>query len=418
MHSYFPGEVPVIEAGTILYVEQGQHPLMNSLLKNNYRYYYKLCRENNLTLVYLPGLEDLDDSALNDLANQLLYLYPKYYNLKVKGLRYLLHLLFNRDPGDALFRQLSEILNIKRYPDCGFLIFPQAVYLGKKTVHREYDLSNLDPGALNGADADKNLHRALEMIFRSGLEEPGIAFASESRHILWEYNKRENRIEESHPAFQIKDPEDKFAEELSQVEDEILKNLEQYIKTGKKSLLLNLLVHFFDEIRIHHPELLKELETKLGMTTIEGEPHHLSTLHLQSVAAGTDFKILLPDYDLVIDMTPLCKSLYLFFLLHPEGVRLKELGDYHQELSLIYGKFSNLSDLETIQKNVERLTDVVNDNSIHVNCARIKSAFLSKMNDYMARHYYINGQRGRPKKIFLPSDHITIDPLILDYIRR
>lgn len=42
--------------------------------------------------------------------------------------------------------------------------------------------------------------------------------------------------------------------------------------------------------------------------------------------------------------------------------------------------------------------------TINEKCARIRSAFVGEFDDYMAKYYYIDGQRGAIKKIALPRD--------------
>ena len=45
--------------------------------------------------------------------------------------------------------------------------------------------------------------------------------------------------------------------------------------------------------------------------------------------------------------------------------------------------------------------------TINEKCARIRSAFVGEFDDYMARYYYIDGQRGEAKKIALPRDLVV-----------
>ena len=39
-------------------------------------------------------------------------------------------------------------------------------------------------------------------------------------------------------------------------------------------------------------------------------------------------------------------------------------------------------------------------NSINEKCARIRAAFVGQFDDYMAKSYYVDGQRGEAKKIW------------------
>lgn len=120
-----------------------------------------------------------------------------------------------------------------------------------------------------------------------------------------------------------------------------------------------------------------------------------------------DYRILLPDYqNMEIKMEPLAKAVYLLFLKHPEGIVFKCLPDFRKELAEIYDK---LRPAGMTDKALQSIEDVTNPllNSINEKCARIRGAFLCEFDDYMARHYYIDGKRGKAKRISLPRDLIT-----------
>lgn len=117
-----------------------------------------------------------------------------------------------------------------------------------------------------------------------------------------------------------------------------------------------------------------------------------------------DFRLLLPDYqNMEIKMEPLVKAVYLLFLRHPEGIVFKNLPDYRRELTKIYSEIrpSGLTD-----RALQSIEDVTNPmlNSINEKCARIRGAFVGQFDDHMARHYYIDGLRGKAKKVSLPRD--------------
>ena len=108
-------------------------------------------------------------------------------------------------------------------------------------------------------------------------------------------------------------------------------------------------------------------------------------------------------------MTPLVKAVYLFFLSHPEGVLLKNLQDYYPELRKWYLETTDRVDISRIDKNIAALTDPLN-NSINEKCARIKEAFLSKFNDYLAKHYYVDSNgRGSLKAITLDRKLVSFE---------
>lgn len=128
---------------------------------------------------------------------------------------------------------------------------------------------------------------------------------------------------------------------------------------------------------------------------------------LSRMVITKDYRIVLPDYnDMEIKMEPLVKAVYLLFLRHPEGIVFKHLPDYRQELTKIY---SELRPLGLSDKAIQSIEDVTNPllNSINEKCARIRGAFVGRFDNYMAKSYYVDGQRGEAKKISLPRNLVA-----------
>ena len=101
-------------------------------------------------------------------------------------------------------------------------------------------------------------------------------------------------------------------------------------------------------------------------------------------------KILLVDYDMEVKMGPLPKTVFLFFLRHPEGMRFVDLQDYKQEIYEIYSSLAVSDDLDKINRSVDLLTDPF-DNSINEKCTMIKYAFQKVIKDD-ASNYYVSGK--------------------------
>ncbi len=122
---------------------------------------------------------------------------------------------------------------------------------------------------------------------------------------------------------------------------------------------------------------------------------------LSTLLITEDFRIILTDYNnMEIKMPTLSKTLYFFYLRHPEGVLFKELRDHKTELSEIYRTISPLENMDKIEKSIDGIIDSTK-NSVNEKCSRIKAAFVSQFNDSLAKNYYITGPAGEPKKIKL-----------------
>ena len=128
---------------------------------------------------------------------------------------------------------------------------------------------------------------------------------------------------------------------------------------------------------------------------------------LSKMVITKDYRIILPDYNnMEIKMEPLVKAVYLLFLAHPEGILFKRLPDYREELTRLYVKLRPTGLTDRVLRSIEDVTNPVL-NSINEKCARIRGAFVGQFDDHIARHYYIDGLRGEPKRITLPRDLVV-----------
>ena len=157
-------------------------------------------------------------------------------------------------------------------------------------------------------------------------------------------------------------------------------------------------------------ELMEEVRERINKLRQRGIAEYLleQLIHpdnrLSHLVITKDWRILLPDYNnMEIKMEPLVKAVYLLFLRHPEGIAFKQLPDYKEELTRIYNQLkpSGLTD-----RAIQSIEDVTNPmlNSINEKCARIRAAFVGQFDEYMAKCYYVDGQRGEAKKIALPRN--------------
>ena len=112
------------------------------------------------------------------------------------------------------------------------------------------------------------------------------------------------------------------------------------------------------------------------------------------------FKILLVDYDKEIKMGPLPKTVFLFFLRHPNGVRFSCLQDHYEELYHIYERVSVNDDPQKMRESIDALVNPLS-NSINEKCAAIKKAFLLQVNESIAKEYYVTSRLAGFKGIIL-----------------
>jgi len=116
---------------------------------------------------------------------------------------------------------------------------------------------------------------------------------------------------------------------------------------------------------------------------------------LSNLLVTKDYRILLTDYDnQEVDLTPLQKAIYLFFLKHPEGVLFEDLKRNKEELMNIYKKLVNRENEVAMNKSIALLVDTA-DNSFYEKCSCIreafKEAFIKKYNISPVDNYCITG---------------------------
>lgn len=154
--------------------------------------------------------------------------------------------------------------------------------------------------------------------------------------------------------------------------------------------------------------LLKEIQERIDRLTARGVNKALIMQLLSlneplpsKLVITDDFRLLLPDYgNREIKMPKLSKALYFLYLRHKEGLLFKELRSHKHELYDLYRTVSPREDMEAMEQSVEGLVDSTKNN-INVNCSRIKNAFVSEIDDSIAKQYYIAGRAGEVKRIAL-----------------
>ena len=120
-----------------------------------------------------------------------------------------------------------------------------------------------------------------------------------------------------------------------------------------------------------------------------------------------DYKVVLADgANTEVKMEPLVKAVYLLFLSHPEGIVLKCLPDYREELTQLYLMLRPYGITDRVLQSIEDVTNPTL-NSINEKCARIRKMFSEVLPRSVARYYSISGKRGEAKKIGLVRANVV-----------
>jgi hypothetical protein len=112
-------------------------------------------------------------------------------------------------------------------------------------------------------------------------------------------------------------------------------------------------------------------------------------------------RIFLPDFgNIEIKLRPLEKTLYLFYLNHPEGVGLSFIRGKKEEMYEIYTKLSGIGSLDEMKSRINDIVDVTKGSAFE-KISKIKAAFVKAIGEELAKNYYIQGGNGDVKKVNL-----------------
>lgn len=121
-------------------------------------------------------------------------------------------------------------------------------------------------------------------------------------------------------------------------------------------------------------------------------------------------RIYLPDYSpMEIKMPYLPKTVFLFFLMHPEGIKFKSMYNYTQELYDIYQivALEKNTEASKIRRSLENLVEPVN-NRIYETCSIIRKNLSMIVPIAMMDIYCIVGRRGEKHCIAIDRQLIDI----------
>lgn len=373
--------------GQVIFVDSDNNKRINFFIVSNYDWLRSMFRENGLDFCYLPLLGEelisyhapyLSDKQRQDLLQGV----PSIASLIEVQSPSLLYAL--DDEGDGELRLLP--INARWYNKLDKVFTTLADSIRK-------DLASHYP-------TRRHEDVVSEPTIRYSLSEDGPDIESDIRFSLSEDGpsiKHPKRVaEDSEPRFSLsldspnieqsegvaKEPDVRYSLKRSEVSADDLFDAES------EALISDL------------KKLVEALKNK-GVNTmfihgIVDEGERLSTLLITR-----DYRIFLPEYqNREIIMPALPKAVFILFLKHPEGIRFKDLADYHDELLGIYRALNPIGGTKRQLQSIQAVTNPMS-NSINEKCAQIREAFIKNFDDSLAKNYYITGKKGEPKRIML-----------------
>lgn len=127
------------------------------------------------------------------------------------------------------------------------------------------------------------------------------------------------------------------------------------------------------------------------------------------IVVNGDLKLFLPDYnELELKMTPLARTVYILFLCHPEGIRLKDIAEYVGELTEIYSMVKPGASEELARASVADLVDPWSD-SLQQKLSLTRRAIRRHiLDERLAEQYLIKGNRGDLYRVQLEPELIQL----------
>lgn len=118
------------------------------------------------------------------------------------------------------------------------------------------------------------------------------------------------------------------------------------------------------------------------------------------VIVNGDLNIVLPNYnEIVLDLTPLTKILYLLFLMHPEGIVLKDIDSYAGTLVELYSLVKPGGNDERAMRSIDEMCRPGSE-SLNQKLSMIRRDVKVQLQmPQLVDYYSINGAKGEPYRL-------------------
>lgn len=371
---------------TVFYVEKEPCPelhehILKHLPRMQYWYEWQGCE-----LVYLP-LHQLASVEWNSVREYLSYQFPVLNRPEFSEVLGTL-----KEPAHLLVNRLLVQANLQHEKGRAFLLYTDR---SLQQLSRQFEI-------LGRYQPDIN---TVEEFFFSGfrqlekrMEEPKVSLFCITRE-----SKIDVSSDFSDDIYQ--ETEHAIHDEEIPISAEIKAQVDKLMQIGDRTAVLDVVVHLLNNLnpylKADNASVLKMLQRHWSQYAVAGRPSRLL------IDAHT--RIYLTDFgNKEVRMTPLPKTVFLFYLRHPEGIAFPYLSDHRNELEQIYSRITNRSNTEEIRQSIADLVNPLN-NSINEKCARIKEAFVKIMDISIAANYIVHGPRGGMKTISLDRNLVTFD---------
>jgi hypothetical protein len=355
----------------VFYFESEYNDLINKYISSNYDLINSALELKGMKFIYLPKLlEEKDNLQVDELLRFISYKFPELFAVNQIEKKSKANEIIAGINANTYYAILEKYLGIpyQNHPCLLHSIDVQtSITEDRKFIYSVFQLSVTDEISLK--------EKIENYITHVCIPRDQIYFSLKGRSKIY-------------------DADEYFLSD-TEVSDEIKSMIQSIKNIDNSKLIVSSLIYIIKNLEDSQPDICEKLN-KVLFKEINKKTPVLSRLFIDQ-----QYRIFLPDYNSIeIHLTPLPKTLYLFLLRYPDGIKFKELSSHRRELIEIYCKVGNRSDMVQVKKSIEDLTDI-RSNSVNEKCSRIKEAFLSKIDDSLACHYYVTGDRSDNKKITL-----------------
>jgi hypothetical protein len=365
-HELILNKNPFGQKNVVLYYEPRQSPLINQYLRENHNLISEKLQNKYISFIN-PTL--FNESSTEELREILEYYFPD-----LSGNTPSPSILIQNFSSVQFFRELIGF----EVPQHSCFIRSTNEQVGQNFIYRVFYIPDQDEEMIR-----KSVEFYLSVVTQAQL--PSMPqFSKGNRN------------------FDPKDPDTVFDIEDNKLSRELKSEIEKELIRNSTKGALRMLVFLLKQMRQY------DIPAHQDVNKFIAEIQHPENNRLSPVIIGSTGKIILKDFKKEVELTPLQKTVFIFFLLKEEGIMFKNLPQYKNELMSIYSKVSNRTSMDTIRKSID---DLVNpySNSMSEKCSRIKEAFIKCMDDRVARYYYVTGDRSEPKRILLDRKLVVFE---------
>lgn len=147
--------------------------------------------------------------------------------------------------------------------------------------------------------------------------------------------------------------------------------------------------------------LMGRIRETLAVRGIEADEDHSGEPTVVHIGKKNDIRI----GGIELPLQPLLKTIFIFFLRHPEGICLKDRANYADEISSIYAVISPETSETVREQRMVRLLSPL-DNSFSEKLTNLNKRLEEILGKEQSPIYKVQGSNGHPRRIPLSTIYV------------